>query len=117
MSPDSGVSVVLPAFNEENGVGDQVRAIRQALASAGLAHEVVVVDDGSVDRTAQRALDAGARVLQHDHNRGYGAALKSGILAARHEVVLLVDLVGIMTRPPSSSARRSTRTAGRYEER
>lgn len=68
--------VVVPAFHEEKRVGDVVRG----LTSAGF--EVVVVDDGSTDRSAEVAAAAGARVLRHAINRGQGAALRTGTEAA-----------------------------------
>jgi len=88
------VSVVIPAYNEENGVGPQVKSIRQVLNSHGIAHEIIVVDDGSQDRTAQEAVQAGARVLRHLNNRGYGASLKTGIMAAKHEAIAITDADG-----------------------
>jgi len=88
------VSVVIPAYNEENGVGPQVKSISQVLNSCGIAHEIIVVDDGSQDRTAQEAVRAGARVLRHLNNRGYGASLKTGILAAKYEVIAITDADG-----------------------
>jgi len=65
------VMIGIPAYNEADSVGDVVRA---ALDRAG---RVVVVDDGSADGTADRAHDAGAAVIVHDENRGYGAALRT----------------------------------------
>src|SRR5262249_10799192 len=91
---ESTVSVVIPAYNEEKGVGPQVKAIRQVLSSYGIAHEIIVVDDGSQDRTAEEAALAGARVLRHLRNRGYGAALKTGIVAAKYEAIAITDADG-----------------------
>lgn len=94
---DSGlgaVSVVIPAFNEEAGVKAQVEAVGRALTSGGIPHEVIVVDDGSSDRTAESALAARARVLQHPRNAGYGASIKTGILAAGHETIVISDADG-----------------------
>jgi glycosyltransferase involved in cell wall biosynthesis len=68
----SRVLLVIPAFNEERSVGDVVRASRV------LDYDVCVVDDGSVDRTAQRAADAGAYVLRLPVNLGVGGALRCG---------------------------------------
>ena len=98
LQPNEPVSVVIPAFDEENAVFDEVRAIAQVLRSRGIVHEVVVVDDGSKDRTAERARTAGARVLSHLENRGYGASLKTGIRAAKHEIIVITDADG--TYPP-----------------
>jgi glycosyltransferase involved in cell wall biosynthesis len=80
------VSVVIPAYNEENGIGPVVAA----LAAAGFA-EVLVIDDGSSDSTAARAEAAGARVVRHPYNKGNGAAVKTGIREARAGTVLLLD--------------------------
>ncbi|HEU4370450.1 MAG TPA: glycosyltransferase family 2 protein [Methylomirabilota bacterium] len=93
-SATAGVTVVLPSFNEAAAVGDQVRAVRAVLARHGIAHEIIVVDDGSADATSQRALEAGARVLRHPENRGYGAAIKAGIEAARHSAIVIIDADG-----------------------
>ena len=76
MSKDAlRVSVVIPAYNEEKAVGAEVRNVRQTLQQFGIAHEIIVVDDGSEDRTADEAVRAGARVLKSLMNRGYGASL------------------------------------------
>ncbi len=88
------VSVVIPAFNEESGVGPQVKSIRQVLSSYGFIHEIIVVDDGSQDRTTEESVLAGARVIRHLKNRGYGASLKTGIMAARFEVIAITDADG-----------------------
>ena len=97
MSQHSGapsVSVVIPAFDEEGGIGATVEAVRAALATTGRAFEILVVDDGSTDRTAARAAAAGAEVVALPENRGYGAALKAGIRRAQHDVVAIIDADG-----------------------
>jgi glycosyltransferase involved in cell wall biosynthesis len=82
--------VVIPAFNEEEGIASVVAGVR----SAGTFREVLVVDDGSSDLTAERAQGAGARVVRHPYNKGNGAAVKTGIREAKGEVVLLMDADG-----------------------
>jgi len=81
------VSVVIPAYNEEEGIA----AVVAAVLARRPWREVLVVDDGSTDRTAERALGAGARVVRHPYNKGNGAAVKTGVREARGEVVLLMD--------------------------
>jgi len=84
------VSVVIPAFNEEAGIAGVVRG---ALAKHAW-REVLVVDDGSTDQTAERAQTAGARLIRHPYNKGNGAAVKTGLREATGEVVLLMDADG-----------------------
>jgi glycosyltransferase involved in cell wall biosynthesis len=88
------LSVVIPAFNEEIAVSRVVHEVREVCNSARVRCEVLVVDDGSSDDTARSAKRAGARVIQHRTNRGYGAALKTGISSATFDVVAITDADG-----------------------
>lgn len=90
------VSVVIPAFNEAAHIADQIRDVRNVMETTGWSYEIIVVDDGSSDGTAERAAGAGtgAIVLRHRRNRGYGAALKSGIKASRFDWILITDADG-----------------------
>ena len=88
------ISVIIPAYNEEDYVGEQVGAVRLALSSLKTSYEIIVVNDGSTDGTQDEAIKAGARLLQHPHNQGYGASLKSGIRAAKHEIIVFIDADG-----------------------
>lgn len=90
MAEAKDVSVVIPAFNEEGGIGDVVEGVLRA----GAFREVIVVDDGSTDATEARARAAGARVVRHPYNKGNGAAVKTGIREAQGGVVLLMDADG-----------------------
>ncbi|MDI9546372.1 MAG: glycosyltransferase family 2 protein [Chloroflexota bacterium] len=97
------LSVVIPALNEEAGIRnivDRVLAVQPALRDAGIEHlELIVVDDGSTDRTAEiAAAQPGVRLLRHPANRGYGAALKTGFNAAQGEWIGFLDADG--TYPP-----------------
>jgi glycosyltransferase involved in cell wall biosynthesis len=77
------VSIVLLAWNEEDAITAAIEDCR-AFAREHLAdHEIIVVDDGSRDRTRQRAVAAGARVIVHAENQGMGASMRDGYLAAR----------------------------------
>lgn len=90
MADPKDVSVVIPAFDEEEGIAPVV----EALLRAAPWREVLVVDDGSTDRTAERAAAAGATVVRHPYNKGNGAAVKTGVREARGDVVLLLDADG-----------------------
>jgi glycosyltransferase involved in cell wall biosynthesis len=90
----NGVSIVIPAFNEEAGIPAVVAELRRVLQHYPSPVEIVIVDDGSTDGTARAASLAGARVMRHRSNRGYGAALKTGISAARHDIVTIIDADG-----------------------
>lgn len=95
MNPE-GVSVVVPVYDEEKGIGALVEQVSSEMARRGGAFEVLVVDDASTDRTRESLQPYASRVrlLRHDVNRGYGAALKTGIQAARYPVVLIIDADG-----------------------
>ena len=91
------LSIVLPAYNEQDNVEAAVETAARAAAGVVPDYEVVVVDDGSRDATAERlaakaaAMDGRLRVLRHPVNKGYGAALRAGFLAARGDLVFYTD--------------------------
>jgi len=82
------VSVVIPALNEEEPIGDVVRAVPREIAS-----EVIVVDNGSTDGTAGAAREAGARVVR-EPRRGYGRACRAGVEAVAADTGVVVFLDG-----------------------
>jgi len=88
------VSIIIPAFNEHLAVGSVVREVLDTLEANQIPGEVIVVDDGSSDGTGEVAYRAGARVMRHRSNRGYGSALKTGIMAATHNQILITDADG-----------------------
>lgn len=85
------VSVVIPAFNEAQVIGGVIDAVADVLENNRLSHEIIVVDDGSIDDTASVARAAGARVISHPYNKGNGAAVKTGIRAASGELLVMMD--------------------------
>jgi polyisoprenyl-phosphate glycosyltransferase len=88
------ISVIIPAYNEESSIGGTVDACVRALAKLGGEYEIIVVDDGSSDNTAGAAVAAGARIIRHPHNLGYGRSLKDGILAATYDTIVIADADG-----------------------
>ncbi len=84
---EAKVSVVIPAFNESQTIGDLVQTVQQRYPD----FEIVVIDDGSEDNTAEVAADSGARVYSHPYNIGNGAAIKSGIRVASGDIFVFMD--------------------------
>src|SRR5579859_5513128 len=94
----SSISVVLPAYNEEAIIEQTVRHVADVLRQQASDFEIIVSNDGSRDNTAGVLADLQARepalhlrVVTHDRNRGYGAAVASGFEAARKDLVFLTD--------------------------
>jgi glycosyltransferase involved in cell wall biosynthesis len=89
------ISVVIPALNECGAIGATVTDISTVLVEAKLApFEIIVVDDGSTDDTGKVATEAGARIVRHPHNVGYGRSLKRGIEAATYDLIVICDADG-----------------------
>ncbi|MEH2529411.1 glycosyltransferase involved in cell wall biosynthesis [Bradyrhizobium sp. AZCC 1588] len=89
------ISIVIPALNEERGIGATVANITSVLAAAELVpFEILVVDDGSSDGTGKAAAEAGARIIRHPHNVGYGRSLKKGIEEASYDMIAICDADG-----------------------
>jgi len=85
------LSIVLPALNEEEAIGGTIQAIpAEELSKMGYEVEILVVDNGSTDRTAEVARRHGAEVI-HESRRGYGRAYKTGFKHARGDVIVTID--------------------------
>ncbi len=93
------LTVVIPAYNEAHGIRPAVTQLAEVLARSGIVHEILLVDDGSTDGTDAAIAELAARLpavraLSHPMNRGYGASLKTGILAASAPVIAITDADG-----------------------
>ncbi len=90
------VSIILPAFNEAENIGPSIDRAVSVMEGLGYPFQIVVVDDGSSDATrriaaSREAVDRRIRCIHHPRNRGYGAALKTGILAASKDLIFFTD--------------------------
>jgi glycosyltransferase involved in cell wall biosynthesis len=98
-SGTAATTIVIPALNEGAAIGAVVRD----LSASARWREILVVDDGSTDRTGAEAESAGARVIRHPYNKGNGAAVKTGIRHSAGDFVLIVDADG--QHSPADAAR------------
>lgn len=90
-----GFSLVIPAYNEEHGIGPVLQHMQEILQASPYPYEIVVVDDGSQDNTAEvirRYPDI--TLISHPVNQGYGASLKTGIRLAHYDLICITDADG-----------------------
>jgi len=92
MKPD--VTIVLPAYNEEEAIGKVIDDIKAAMSRSPRAYEILVVDDQSTDRTAEIAEKKGVRVFRRMTQGGSGASRRTGILKAEGEIIVMLDADG-----------------------
>jgi glycosyltransferase involved in cell wall biosynthesis len=132
MTNPSSVSVVMPAFQLGNVIAANIERVASVLSSLPVAVEIIVVDDGSTDKTLSEALEAtsempGASVLSHPSNRGKGQALFTGARAAKGDLIVFLDadldlppeqlpalLDGMGDADVLVGAKRDSMAAGRY---
>lgn len=88
------MSLLLAALDEKTSIGEVCRGLQEVLSRQGIPFEILVVDDGSVDGTGAIAREAGATVITHPHNKGYGASLKTGARQAKYETLVTFDADG-----------------------
>ena len=89
------ISIIIPAYNEESVIAETVERCKKVLSAIGNDDsEVIVIDDCSNDKTKELAERAGARVVHHPHNAGYGRSLKSGITNSHNEIIVITDADG-----------------------
>lgn len=99
MTQGTRLSLVMPAYNEAAGIVEVVSEAHASLSQLGYPFEILVIDDGSSDTTATLVQEHAeqwpeVRLLKHAQNLGYGAALRTGFLAARYELVAFTDADG-----------------------
>ncbi|HBB36281.1 MAG TPA: glycosyltransferase family 2 protein [Cyanobacteria bacterium UBA8803] len=88
-------SIVLPIYNEEKGVEVTLDHLQENLKGSGCQYEIIAVNDGSTDRTSEILKSrSDIRVIEHRKNRGYGAALKTGIRQAKYPLIVITDADG-----------------------
>lgn len=98
MPESKQVSIVIPAYNEEDSISEVIDQIDAVMKKQEASYEILVVNDGSTDKTGEVLKLAPVNVIQHEFNRGYGASLKSGIKKACGEIIVITDADG--TYPP-----------------
>jgi glycosyltransferase involved in cell wall biosynthesis len=87
MTNKHGVTIIIPAYNEEEGIKDVINGVKRM----GEVYEIIVVDDCSTDNTYQLATEAGVTVIHHSYNKGMGAAIKTGARHATGDILVFMD--------------------------
>lgn len=92
ISEKTDLTIIIPAYNEEKSIGEDIDVIIKTMKKANYRYEIIVVDDGSTDKTTQIVkAKKGAELIQHSCNKGVGAARKTGILKAKGEIIVMTD--------------------------
>src|SRR3989339_2231315 len=85
------ISIIIPVFNEEKHIAATISKVARFVADKNWEHEIIVVEDGSTDATADLLKKFNVRVLRNEKNRGKGFTVKRGVLAASGELILFMD--------------------------
>ena len=89
------ISIVIPAYNEEESILRVIGSVKEVMDKTKFSYEIIVVDDGSKDRTAERvSQNKNAELIKHPYNKGYGASLKTGAIYAKSNYILYIDADG-----------------------
>lgn len=93
-TPEKAVSLIIPAFNEEKTIREVITSVMEVLKHCDSPFEIIVVDDGSRDRTKEYAEKFPVEIISQPRNKGYGASIKAGIRRAKNSYILLFDADG-----------------------
>ena len=86
------ISIIFPAFNEEKSIKKTISSTKEILRKNNInPFEIIIIDDGSADKTFEIALNENVNVIKNPHNLGYGISLKKGIDAAKYETLIIMD--------------------------
>lgn len=93
---EEGLSIIIPVYNEANGIENTINTLKKSCEGIHFDAEIIFVDDGSNDGTSKKLADGvvnqeNVRAVTHDHNLGYGAALKTGIRISKYKYVAITD--------------------------
>jgi len=88
------VSIVIPAYNEEKGISGTIDGVVEAIKPLSIEYELIVVNDGSTDKTAKIVKSKNIKIINHEENKGYGASIKTGIRCSQYENILIIDADG-----------------------
>lgn len=91
---DIKLSMIIPAFNEEGAIVQVIEHLQASLKASEIQYEIILVDDGSTDKTVELAKPLGITILRNTENMGTGYSRKKGVLAAKGEIVGFIDADG-----------------------
>lgn len=91
---EKGISIIIPVYNEAEGVLPFLNNLQEVVHNLPYTADIIIVDDGSTDNTPDLLRDQPFTLIRHEWNRGYGAAIKTGIQHSRHEAILIIDADG-----------------------